>query len=61
VIVAHILGIPVEEGVLQLASVGATVVTAVAIVCRTQLTGLRDSIVRRRRTAVRPAQNDRGV
>jgi hypothetical protein len=30
-IVAHIMGIPVEESVLQLVPVGATVVTAVAI------------------------------
>jgi hypothetical protein len=31
VIVGHIMGIPVEEGVLQLVPVGATVVTAVAV------------------------------
>src|SRR5262245_58013514 len=33
--VAHVLGIPVEESVLQLAPAGAALVTAVAIVCRT--------------------------
>jgi hypothetical protein len=35
VIVAHIMGIPVEESILQLVPVGATVVTAFAIVGRT--------------------------
>jgi hypothetical protein len=37
VIVAHIMGIPVEESFLQLVPVGATVVTAVAVVGRARL------------------------
>jgi hypothetical protein len=43
VIVAHIMGIPVEESILQLVPVGATVVAAVAIVGRTTLDRLRRS------------------
>jgi hypothetical protein len=42
---AHIMGIPVEESVLQLAPAGAAIVTAVAIAGRTTLGRLR----RRRR------------
>jgi hypothetical protein len=38
---AHIMGIPVEEGVLQLAPVGAAMVTAVWITGRTSLRRLR--------------------
>jgi hypothetical protein len=34
VIVAHIMGIPVEESIMQLVPVGATVVTAVAVLGR---------------------------
>jgi hypothetical protein len=41
VIVAHVMGIPVEESILQLVPVGATVVAAVAIVGRTTLGRLR--------------------
>jgi hypothetical protein len=41
VIVAHVMGIPVEENILQLVPVGATVVAAVAIVGRTTLGRLR--------------------
>ena len=40
-IVGHVMGIPVEEGVLQLAPVGATVITAVAIAGRATLARLR--------------------
>ncbi len=36
-IVAHILGIPVEETFLQVVPVGATVVTAFAVVGRARL------------------------
>jgi len=42
-IVAHILGLPVEESVLQLAPVGAALLTAVAVVGRTTL----DRLLRR--------------
>jgi hypothetical protein len=41
VIVAHILGLPVEESVLQLAPAGAAMATVVAIVGRTGLNRLR--------------------
>jgi hypothetical protein len=41
VIVAHVLGIPVEESVLQLAPAGAAIVTAFAIAVRTTLDRLR--------------------
>jgi hypothetical protein len=40
-IVAHIMGLPVEETVLQLAPAGAVTVTAVAIVGRRLLSRLR--------------------
>ena len=38
---AHIMGIPVEESVLQLAPAGAAMVTAVAIAARASLRQLR--------------------
>jgi hypothetical protein len=41
VIVAHIMGIPIEESVLQLAPAGAATVIAVAIAARTTLGRLR--------------------
>jgi hypothetical protein len=40
-ILGHILGIPVEESVVQLAPAGAAIVTAVAIAGRTGLGRLR--------------------
>ena len=40
-IIAHVMGIPVEESVLQLAPAGAAVVTAVAIAGRASLGRLR--------------------
>jgi hypothetical protein len=46
VIVAHIMGIPVEEGVLQLTSAGAAV-TALALAGRTTLGRLLTRIRRR--------------
>jgi hypothetical protein len=42
-IVAHIMGIPVEESILQLAPVGAAIVTALAIAVRTTVDRLRRS------------------
>jgi hypothetical protein len=36
-IVAHVMGIPIEESVLQLAPAGVAIVTAVAIAARTTL------------------------
>jgi hypothetical protein len=38
---AHVMGIPIEESVLQLAPAGAAIVTAVAIAGRTTLGRLR--------------------
>jgi hypothetical protein len=49
VIVAHIMGIPLEENVLQLAPAGAAMVTAVAIAGRTRLGRLRRRLRRRSR------------
>jgi hypothetical protein len=50
-IVAHILGIPLEESVLQLAPSGAAMVTAVAIAGRMRLGRLRRRL--RQRSAQR--------
>jgi hypothetical protein len=52
-IVAHILGIPVEESFLQLAPAGAAMVTAVAIAGRASLGRLR------RRHRHRPPRENR--
>jgi hypothetical protein len=52
VIVAHVMGIPVEESVLQLAPAGAAMVTVVAIASRTGLGRLR------RRLRLRPPRED---
>jgi len=41
VIVAHIMGLPIEESALQLAPAGAAMATAVAIAGRTALGPLR--------------------
>jgi len=41
VIVAHVMGIPVEESVLQLAPAGAAMATAVAMAGRIRLGRLR--------------------
>jgi hypothetical protein len=41
VIVAHIMGIPVEESVLQLVPAGAVILTAVAVAGRATLGRLR--------------------
>ena len=40
-IVAHVMGLPIEESVLQLAPAGAATLTAVAIAARTTLARLR--------------------
>jgi hypothetical protein len=50
VIVAHVMGIPVEESVLQFAPAGVAAVTFVAIVGRQRLDRL---FTRRRRRACR--------
>jgi uncharacterized membrane protein AbrB (regulator of aidB expression) len=49
-IVAHIMGIPVEETVLQLAPAGAATVALVAMAGRTQLTRLLGRKARRSRS-----------
>ena len=46
-ILAHIMGIPVEESVLQLAPAGAATVTVVAIIGR-QTLGMLLNLLRRR-------------
>ena len=46
-IVAHIMGIPVEESVLQVASAGAATLTAVAIAGRMRLSRLLIRVRRR--------------
>jgi hypothetical protein len=43
VIVGHVLGLPVEESVLQLAPAGAAIATALTIAARTVLDRLRPS------------------
>jgi hypothetical protein len=43
VIVAHVMGIPIEESVLQLAPASAAIVTTFAIAIRTTLGRLRRS------------------
>jgi hypothetical protein len=43
VIVAHVLGLPVEESMLQLAPAGAAIATAVTIAVRRTLDRLRPS------------------
>ena len=48
-IVAYIIGIPVEESVLQLAPAGAAMVTAVAIAGRASLGRLRRRLRHRSR------------
>ena len=40
-IVAHVMGIPIEESILQLAPAGAAMLTAVAIAIRASLGRLR--------------------
>jgi hypothetical protein len=47
VIVGHIMGVPVEESVLQLAPAAAAVVTALALAARVQVGRLRRRLVRR--------------
>lgn len=47
-IVAHILGIPIEESVLQLAPAGAAMVTAVTVAGRMCLGSLRRRLRHRR-------------
>ena len=44
-IVAHVMGLPVEESVLQLVPVGATVITAVAIAARATFDRLRHRLL----------------
>ena len=38
---AHIMGIPVEESILPLVPAGAAIITAVAVLSRARLAGLR--------------------
>jgi len=50
VIVAHVMGVPIEESILQLAPAAAAVVTALTIAVRTTLDRLRRNTNRRRGT-----------
>ncbi len=54
-ILGHIIGIPVEESVLQLAPAGAAIVTAVAIAGRTGLDRLRRRLRHRAQHRTGPA------
>ena len=45
--IAHILGLPVEESVLQLAPAGAAIGTALAVAVHTSLSRLRRSTRKR--------------
>jgi hypothetical protein len=47
---AHIMGVPVEESVVQLAPTGAAIVTVVAIAGRASLGRLRDRLRQRLRS-----------
>jgi hypothetical protein len=46
-IVAHVMGIPVEETVLPFVGIGASVVTVIVIALRTRVAALRGTIARR--------------
>ena len=54
-IIAHIMGIPVEETVLQFAGIGAVTVTAVAIAGRVSLGRLRRRLLGEDRRKAKPA------
>jgi hypothetical protein len=56
VIVAHVMGIPIEESVLQLAPAGAAIVTAVVIAARTTL----DRLPRLRRSRTTGGEPEEG-
>jgi hypothetical protein len=47
-ILAHIMGIPVEESILPLAPAGTAIITALVIVGRTRLRRLTASLRRRK-------------
>jgi hypothetical protein len=61
VIVGHVLGMPVEESVLQLVPAGAAVVTAAAIAGRVTLTRLRRGHNRRESDRLRDARSERST
>jgi hypothetical protein len=50
VIVAHIMGLPVEESVLQLTPLGGAIISAFVVAGRSKLGRLRRSIRQRRRS-----------
>jgi hypothetical protein len=47
VIVAHVMGVPIEESILQLAPAGASVLAAIALAARAGLANLRRRLGRR--------------
>jgi hypothetical protein len=53
VIVAHVLGLPVEESILQLAPAGAAILTTVTLAARATLDRLRPPDVSSNRLHVR--------
>jgi hypothetical protein len=55
VTLAHILGLPVEESILQLAPAGAAIVAAMAFAGRTTLGRLRRRLHHQRRKKARTA------
>jgi hypothetical protein len=50
VIVAHVMGLPVEEGLIQFGSAGVALITTVALAGRTSLGKLRRRLRHRSRT-----------
>jgi hypothetical protein len=54
-VIAHVLGLPIEESVLQLAPAGAAIMTAVAMAGRTSLGRLRRWATRRGKRGASPA------
>ncbi len=50
-IVAHVMGLPIEESVLQLGSAGVALITTVALAGRTSLGMLRRRLRHQSRTA----------
>jgi uncharacterized membrane protein AbrB (regulator of aidB expression) len=48
-VIAHVMGLPLEESVLQLAPAGAAVVAAVAVAARASIERLRQRLSLRRK------------
>jgi hypothetical protein len=61
VIVAHIMGIPIEESVLQLAPAGAAIATTIAIAARAGLARLSRRLRRRQSSAAQGISDARAA